>query len=172
MTPRPLNSLLINVAALLQEPIGAVRRYTLADAHFIYEGVRRPIHGDLRLLRTDQSLLATARLRTQADDVCGACLSPVALALDIEFDEEFWPPHDALAGRSRAPQPEPDGFDVIDSQIDLSEAVRQYAEMARPMSPRCGPNCPGAAALGPLRTPEIDERWAALAPLREQLNRP
>ena len=171
---RELHSLLINVSTLLQEPIGAERAYDIADAPFDYEGQRR-IDGALQLLRTDQSLLARGRLRTTLDDICGGCLAPLTLELPLEFDEEFWPPNDALTGRPIEAPPERDGFAVLNGQIDLTEVVRQYVEMTRPISPRCAADCPG---LGPRvdaasadAEPQLDDRWAALAPLREQLNR-
>ena len=163
-----IDSLLINVSTLLQEAVGATREYELADGEFRYEGALRPIAGAVRLLRTDQSVLVSGSLQTSTEDMCGACLSPVALELQIEFDEEFRP---AGAAQTEDPFAEPDGFAVVDGQIDLSEVVRQYAEMARPMSPRCGPECPGAAA-NPGADGEqgdeqpIDARWAALSQLQ------
>ena len=164
---RRIDSLLINVSTLLQEAVGATREYELADGEFRYEGAIRPIAGEVRLLRTDQSVLVSGSLQTSTEDMCGACLSPVALELQIEFDEEFRP-----AGSAQAEDPfaEPDGFAVVDGQIDLSEVVRQYAEMARPMSPRCGTECPGAAdpeGSGKEEAePPIDARWAVLSQLQ------
>lgn len=94
------------------------------------------------------------------------------LPLEIQFDEEYWPPSEGSA-RSRAPSHEEggDGFAVIDGQIDLTEAVRQYVEMARPISPRCGSGCPGTGAA-PIEAETTDARWAALSSLREQLSDP
>lgn len=162
-----IDSLLINVSTLLQEAVGATREYELAGGEFRYDGAVRPIAGAVRLLRTDQSVLVSGSLQASTEDVCGACLSPVALELQIEFDEEFRP---AGAAQTEDPFAEPDGFAVVDGQIDLSEVVRQYAEMARPMSPRCGAECPGAAAdpgAGEQGDEQpIDARWAALSKLQ------
>ena len=167
--PRRLSSLLINVSTLLQEPIGSLREFLLDDAAFSHDGERRAVDGPLRLLRTDQSLLASGWLGIAVEDICGGCLAPLALRLELEFDEEFWPPTDALTGRALTPPPERDGFAVIDGQIDLSEVVRQYVEMARPISPRCGPDCPGVGASAAPSEPPTDDRWAALSALREQI---
>ena len=162
-----IDSLLINVSTLLQEAVGAVREYELTGGGFRYDGAVRPIAGAVRLLRTDQSVLVSGSLQTSTEDMCGACLSPVALDLQIEFDEEFRP---AGAAQPEDPFAEPDGFGVDDGQIDLGEVVRQYAEMARPMSPRCGPECPGAATdlSGSEQEAEqpIGARWAALSQLQ------
>lgn len=160
---RTISSLLINVSTVLQEPIGSLRRYEIEQARGL--GLDASVSGQLRLLRTDQSLLATAEVSTTVPDLCGACLRDVELEISFEFDEEFWPHADASTGHAIAPPPERIGFSVVDGQIDLSEAVRQYVEMNRPMSPRCGADCPGLEMDQPTEPPR-DPRWAALAALQ------
>ncbi len=160
---RRTTSLVINVSTLLQEPIGALRRYEV-DARG-GAGLESDVSGSLRLLRTDQSVLATAAMRTSVVDACGGCLAPVELELSLTFDEEFWPAVDAWSGVAVEPPAERVGFAVVDGQIDLSEAVRQYVEMERPMSPRCAADCPGLETDSTNDAP-IDARWAALAALQ------
>ena len=160
---RTIASLLINVSTLLQESIGSLRRFEIDSARGA--GLPSPVSGTLRLLRTDQSLLATAELTTTVADLCGSCLNDLELEIEIGFDEEFWPPADAVTGMALEQPPERDGFAVIDGQIDLSEAVRQYVEMNRPMSPRCAEDCPGME-IAEQREAPADPRWAALASLR------
>lgn len=163
------NSLLVNVAALLQEPIGSLRNVDVDGAICAPLGSNATLSGDLRLLRTDQSILATAQLSTVVIEICGGCLDPMEASVEIAFDEEFWPAADPVSGLRLEPPPEREGFAVVDAQIDLTEAVRQYVEMARPMSPRCGSSCPGLADAAPDREREPDARWAALAALRKEL---
>lgn len=165
---RALSALVVNVAALMQEAIGATREYRVDAAPFSIDGGDMPIGGRLRLLRTDRTILATARFSATAEDVCGGCLEPIRVPLRLEFDEEFWPGRDPAGGRAAEIPPEREGFPIVDSEIDLSEAVRQYAVMARPISPRCGEGCPGADAGG--AEPEMDGRWAALAAVRGRLD--
>jgi len=160
---RRTTSLLINVSTLLQEPIGSLRRYEVDNAQGT--GLNAEVSGSLRLLRTDQSVLATASLITVISDICGGCLQDVELPLEVSFDEEFWPSPDLISGAPVEPPPERVGFSVIDGQIDLSEAVRQYVEMGRPMSPRCEEECPGLDTRSSNEQP-IDDRWSALAALR------
>ena len=159
---RRTTSLLINVSTLLQEPIGALRQFEVKSAHAA--GLSAAVQGGLRLLRTDQSVLATASLTTAMTDVCGGCLEEIEVVLEVSFDEEFWPSFDSITGGSLEPPPERAGFSVIDGQIDLSEAVRQYVEMGRPMSPRCGASCPGLTT-NESTEPPVDSRWAALSAL-------
>ena len=75
---------------------------------------------------------------------------------------------DPVSGLSIEPPPERIGFAVIDGQIDLSEAVRQYVEMQRPMSPRCGADCPGLETNTSTEAP-VDDRWSALSALKLEL---
>ncbi len=162
--PRTTSSLVLNVAALFQESIGAAREYEIADAPFRIDGCGTSLGGRLRLLRTDRTILASASLAAVVPDICAACLEPISLDLALEFEEEFWPP---LNGDGDGIPPEREGFPIIDSEIDLAEPVRQYALMARPMSPRCGDACPGAA--GPVEAePPVDGRWAPLLALRSE----
>ncbi|MDE2746962.1 MAG: DUF177 domain-containing protein [Chloroflexota bacterium] len=160
---RRTNSLLINVSTLLQEPIGSLRRYEVDSAR--ERGIDHEVSGTLRLLRTDQSVLATASLKTTVNDLCGSCLEEVEQELELNFDEEFWPSIDAFSGLAIEPPPERAGFSVIDAQIDLTEAVRQYVEMQRPMSPRCGEDCQGLDTNTTTEAP-VDDRWAALSALK------
>ncbi|MCY3568688.1 MAG: DUF177 domain-containing protein [Chloroflexi bacterium] len=163
---RRTTSLLINVSTLLQEPIGSLRRYEVVDAQGA--GLKSVVSGSLRLLRTDQSVLATASLSTTTRDLCGGCLQELELPIELAFDEEFWPASDAALGFAIEPPPERAGFDVVDGQIDLSEAVRQYLEMGRPMSPRCEEDCPGLTEHEQEESP-VDDRWSALAALKLDL---
>ncbi|MDE2967257.1 MAG: YceD family protein [Chloroflexota bacterium] len=163
---RRSNSLLFNVSTLLQEPIGSLRHYELESARA--NGLDSDVHGSLKLLRTDQSVLATAALTTTLSDTCGSCLEEVELFLELAFDEEFWPSMDLVSGLSIEPPPERAGFSVIDGQIDLMEAVRQYVEMERPMSPRCGTDCPGLDTSTSTEAP-VDDRWSALSALKLEL---
>ena len=163
---RQTTSLLFNVSTLLQEPIGSLRRFEVVGARG--PGIAANVEGSLKLLRTDHSILATAEFSTQVDDLCGSCLEDIRLTVDVSFDEEFWPPADAISGLPLEPPPERFGFSVIDGQLDLSEAVRQYVELDRPMSPRCGPDCQGLKTDSSAEAP-VDDRWSALAALKHEL---
>lgn len=165
---RHTTSLLFNVSTLLQEPIGSVRRYEVTNARG--NGLSSDVSGALRLLRTDHSILATAELSTVVADLCGGCLREMTLPLALAFDEEFWPPAEAASDDYLQPPQEQIGFSVIDGQMDLSEAVRQYIEMGRPMSPRCGQDCPGLESEATSEAP-VDDRWSALAALKHEIER-
>ena len=162
-----------NVSTLLQQPIGSRRRYALAAEPFDFYGHVTTLSGDVDLLRTDGSILATTRLRATITERCSDCLRPVPVSLDVAFSEEFWPEYQPIT-RERVLVPEErEGFPIVGGILDLTEAVRQYIEMTRPMRPLCGPACPGVGSAAPQRGEEReagdDRRWQALKALRGDL---
>lgn len=170
-----------NVSTLLQEPVGSRRHYTLRDepcgALNDCSLVAGPplVSGEVDLLCTDDSILARVALRLTVTERCGRCLRAIPLPLALRFEEEFWPPDDSIHhGPLFVPEGR-DGFPIVEGILDLSEAVRQYAEMAWPMRALCGPDCPGPAAADAASPPavepaaEFDSRWQALQPLRRRL---
>jgi uncharacterized protein len=175
---------LINVSTLLQEPVGAARRYDVD-----HEAVAVPedgdigrwtqeISGSLRLIRSERGVLVMAELDLDPVTLeCGRCLELFEAPMAVAFDEEYVLPQDPVRGR---PVPvEADEFRIdAHRHLDLSEAVRQYEQSALPLQPLCRPDCRGlcpqcgqnlnvtdcghAAARG-------DDRWSALARLQERL---
>ena len=160
-----------NVSQLLQEPIGSRRSFRLASEPLEVEGIATTVSGAVELLRTDGSILATVRLSAPVPAVCSDCAREYIAPLPLAFSEEFWPEYDHV---SHAPVEMPEGregFRIIQGQLDLSEAARQYVEMARPMRPFCGSECrgmPDASRQGSRREP--DRRWGALERLRCELD--
>jgi uncharacterized protein len=171
---------LFNVATLLGEPTGAARHFAVSGdtAEVPDSGYHRAVSGDVRMLRTSRGILVRARLRVSLPLQCAWCLTEFETDLSLDIDEVFAQRRDPLTGEP-LDDLEPDDFRIIDEQyLDLSEAVRQYEEAVRPMSPLCKPDCRGLcpqcgrdlnyeacdcepeAASGP---------WSALAGLAEQL---
>ena len=161
-----------NVSQLLQEPIGSRRSFRLEGDPLEAGGQRTAVSGEVELLRTDGSILATARLSAPLAALCSDCAREFEKPLSLTFSEEFWPAYDQVT-QARVDVPEGrEGFRVVEGQLDLTEAVRQYIEMARPMRPHCGPNClgiqTGPGSGGGAEPP--DARWGALAALRRKLD--
>ena len=160
-----------NVSQLMQEPIGSQRSFRLNSAPLDMEGVATTVSGAVELLRTDGSILATVRLSAPITAVCSDCAREYIAPLPLTFSEEFWPEYDHV---SHAPVEMPEGregFRIVQGQLDLSEAARQYVEMARPMRPFCGPECrgvPDASRQGSCEEPDI--RWGTLEQLRRELD--
>jgi uncharacterized protein len=158
-----------NVSRLLREPIGATRHHAL-------EG-EAPVHrGEATLLRVPGGVLVHVEAEIVLEDECSRCLAPFGYPVHVSFDETFYQQVDVVSGEHLAPPEEPEPF-YIDTNhvIDITDAVRQYSEMAAAMQPLCRPDCPGMCPVCGTdltietcdcdRTPQ-DPRWAALASLR------
>ncbi len=182
-------SLQFNVSTLLQEPIGNRRYYQVLDAPIELERETTSVSGPVDMMRTDGSILVTAELALAVQESCSVCLDPFKLPLELELREEFWPEVDPLSHLPLDVPDEREGFPVVEAQLDLSEAIRQYVVMARPISTRCGADCPGPPVVAGMTfqfsadeaepdsgtgsdtpaTSTIDTRWAALRRLRDEI---
>jgi uncharacterized protein len=163
--------MLFNVSQLLRQEVGASRRYEL-------EPEEQVIHGQVELIRTPGGVLVRCDAIVGIDAVCSRCLVPFGYEEAVEFEEIFAQQVDPVSGRKL--ETEPDAFLIgADNSIDISEAVRQYSDMAAAMQPLCRPDCPGICpvcgtdmSIAPCqcdRTP-IDPRWQALVALKRKTN--
>lgn len=138
-----------NVAQLLKEPIGAMRRYELVedigelDPELAALG---PLVGSVELIRIHSGILARANLSTAFQVMCNRCLEPIAVPVRFAVEESFRPLTEVSTGRFIAPDEfegeEEDLEDaalIIDEHhiLDLTEVVRQNVWLALPMYPSC-----------------------------------
>ena len=169
-----LNTLQINVAQLLKSDIGTTRAYVVEEEVDI-AGKSRMVHGEVKLTRSDRSILVKGRLHLEIELTCSRCLSVFGYPLSFDIVEEFLPKIDISTGHALPPPEDDEAFTITDRNIlDLIEAVRQYALMAIPMKPLCRPNCTGLCPVcgcnlnrGACSCPPepIDPRWAKLREL-------
>lgn len=165
--------MLFNVSLLLHEQVGSVRHYTLDPSP--------PIHrGSVALTRLPGGILVQCRADVLVEGVCSRCLAPIGYPSGLEFEEIFAQQVDVATGAKLDSTDEPDSFLIsLNHTIDITEAVRQYTEMAAAMQPLCRPDCPGICpecgadlsitGCACNRSP-IDHRWAALASLDFKAN--
>ncbi len=132
-----------NVAQLEKAPIGATRDYQLDDTLTV-EGREIAVKGELKLTRTNRSVLAQANLRTAVPLECCRCLGEYECPLEVKFEEEFFPQLDVTSGLPVDVEDEEENFTVDEHHVlDLSEAIRQYIILTQPMKPLCRMDCPG-----------------------------
>jgi len=163
----------INVAQQLRSAIGTVREH---DVDLVMDvtgyGNTSRLQGKVNLTRTDRGILVEGVLNTEVELTCSRCLKLFRCPLTLKITEEYFPTVDVVSG---TPLPVPDelGCFTIDEnhELDLTEAVRQYALLAVPMKPLCRPDCAGLCPfcgqdlnLGECQClpPEADPRWAKL----------
>jgi uncharacterized protein len=172
----------INVSQLLQEPVGSTREYEIDEAaEIIGDGREYQIKGQCRLLRTPRSILVKCAMDTEVELRCCRCLNRFRQPLKIDFEEEYLPTVDVHSGAPLALPEESSAFTIDEYHIlDLTEGIRQYALMAIPMKPLCGPDCAGLCprcgqnlnqGKCDCPTEEIDPRWSKLAELRRPLTK-
>jgi uncharacterized protein len=126
-----------NVAQLLLEPVGATRKHAVAEW---------PVErGRVRLTRVLGGVMVEARLTVYIEEECSRCLAQFGTRLPVEFTDVFYQRADPRTGeRIEVPEDEPDPFFIgADHIIDITEALRQYRELAVALQPLCRPDCPG-----------------------------
>ncbi len=138
-----------NVAQLLKEPIGAVRRFELVEDIGELDpdlAALGPVVGHLELIRIHSGILARANLSTALQVTCNRCLEPIASQVRFTIEESYRPLTEVHTGRYIAPDEfegeEEDLEDaalIIDEHhiLDLSEVVRQSIWLTLPMYPSC-----------------------------------
>ena len=138
-----------NVAQLLKEPIGAVRRYEQVEDIGDLDpdlDVLGPLVGEVQLLRIHSGILVEANLSTALRVTCNRCLEPIAMPVRFSFEESFRPLTEVNTGRYLAPtefegeeEVLEDAALIIDEHhiLDISEIVRQNIWLALPMVPGC-----------------------------------
>ncbi|MCB0075782.1 MAG: DUF177 domain-containing protein [Anaerolineales bacterium] len=169
-----------NVAQLLKEPVGGVRKYEIADNLDDLDPelvIQAPITGKVKFTKILGGILVTGRLQTVVEVPCSRCLEPFDLPLRIELEEEFRATTDLVTGASLPVDEAQDEATLINEKniVDLSEVVRQALFLALPTTPVCRKGaCKGLCDQcgknlneGPCDCveDEVDPRWEALRSL-------
>jgi len=166
------NETIINVAALLQEPVGASRDYPLhLDAFPLdEEWLAEDVEGTVRLTRLADEILASITAKGSVELECVRCLNAYSQPFSTKFAAEFRPTVEVRTGVQIPVENDEDERFTIDAnhELDITEVLRQEIVVALPMRAICGPDCPGpdlekldAAGAG-------DDRFAALAQLLDE----
>ncbi len=168
------NTMQINVAQLLKEPVGSTRKVDF-DEEISVDGAPSRLTGHFLLTRLDRSILVSGEVKAKLLQVCSRCLREFVSITPFKIEEEYFPTVDVHTGLPLE-APENEGGFTIDSNhlIDLDEALRQNLLVTLPMAPLCRPDCPGLCPqcganlnqteCGCERAPE-DSRWAEVEKL-------
>lgn len=135
----------MNVSQLLKAPIGSTRNHEVSGTIDISgDDAGSEVYGEVELLRTNRGILVKGTLHTEVQATCSRCLSLFEYPLTLNIEEEYFPVIDVVSGISLS-LPEEPGYFTIDEHhvLDLTEAVRQYTLLAKPMKPLCRENCAG-----------------------------
>ena len=125
--------------------------------------------------------LADGTVAFTADLTCSRCLDPTPFANNSPFHLRFAPRPDGPLAETDEVEIAPDELDVefyAERTISLRELAAEQVLLAFPMKPLCDDSCLGLCAqCGGNRNREacacetsvVDERWGALAGIREEL---
>lgn len=141
MEKEPLRAL-INVAQLLEEPVGSNQSYDIGEV--IDEEVECFVEGKAKLIHISQGVLVQCKLTAEVKLICSRCLDTFLLPISFTAEEEFIPISD-VSGDLALSSPEQSEEFIIDNKniLDLSELIRQYTLLNLPMKPLCRPDCSG-----------------------------
>jgi uncharacterized protein len=168
-----INDTRLNVASLLQEPIGSVRDVQIhLDAFRLDDDlIARDVSGTAHLTRLGAAILVAARLKAVVPVECVRCLRVFDQPVTANFTEQFRQSVDVLSGQAidddeLTTEEDAELEFVIDEnhELDLDEAIRQWIVLSLPMRQVCE-DCPGPPAEGQGGAHEVDERFAGLANL-------
>jgi uncharacterized protein len=142
--------MIFNVAGLLKEKSGAVRRHRLEGERLQSEehGSFEDISGPVTLMRTDRTVSVSASLEASATRACSRCLESARVELQAYIEEEFHPVNKDLGGVRRDSSRDDDPLDpvlLIDDRnnLDLTEVAQQSLAGVTPIAPLCRPDCRG-----------------------------
>jgi uncharacterized protein len=165
------NETAVNVAAMLQEPVGSSRSYALRlDAFRLDDDlVAKDIDGTLRLTRLTDEIMASLDAAGAIELICQRCLEPFVQPVSVRFSEEFRIAYDVRTGQDLGRKPEEDSFEISAAhELDFGEVLRQEILIELPMRPSCGENCPGPPEIAAETNGDaVDGRLASLAALLE-----
>ena len=162
------NETAVNVATLLQEPIGASRVYTfhLERLDLDADLLATDINGEMRLTRLTDEILANVDAGATVEMTCLRCLEQYAQPTKTRFQEEFRVAFDVRSGAVLRGADDDERFTINEAhELDICEALRQELIVSLPMRPDCGAQCPGPPPVANDDDDDTDNRFAALGAL-------
>jgi uncharacterized protein len=175
--------MIVNVAPLLTQPIGARADYRVAESPIDPNGENSGLL-EVGAVAIDAAIVAThtnpgAYLEGTADarlgGFCSRCLVPIEAPVHAEFAEQYYAKFGVVSGEPLGEAPTDAKTIGSDFKIDLTPLLREELLLATPFAPLCRPDCKG---LCPLCGDDLnqrphehetasDERLARLEKLRE-----
>jgi uncharacterized protein len=161
----------VNVVALIQEPLGSSRSYTLRlDELALDDGLYADdVTGTVKLTRLTDEIMARIKVSGGVELQCLRCLREYPDSFSTEFSEEFRIAHDVRTGIGIETSEDDERFTINENhELDFGEALRQEIIVALPMRPTCGDECPGPDVTETGDEEPVDNRFAALAQLLDE----
>lgn len=168
------DDLVLKVSSLLLDNVGSYRTVKVELASFPLDDdlVARNVSGTIRLTRLDSGILAQGSATGSVELECVRCLNQYDQPFSVEFTEQFRQTAEIHRGSTPRDEDEWDegeielAFEINDAhELDMTELLRQWIVLALPMTPTCGPDCPGPQPIDNGDESAVDDRFAALQEL-------
>ncbi len=171
------DDLVLKVSSLLLEDMGSYRTVNIELASFPLDEqlTARNVISTIRLTRLDTGILAQGSVSGSVEMECVRCLNMYEQPFSVRFTEQFRQTADILDSRRSTSARDDDewdeaeielSFEINDAhELDLTELLRQWIVLALPMTPTCGPDCPGPQEIDNGDEEAVDNRFAALQQL-------
>lgn len=133
---------------------------------------------DLRLEAVMEGVLVTGTARGQLAAECSRCLDPLSEDIEVGFQELYrYEDGEELPETDGDAADEDEDYYLQGDLLDLGPVVRDAVVLALPLSPLCGPDCPGLCSECGAKLAEagpdhghgdrVDPRWEALRKIAE-----
>jgi uncharacterized protein len=131
----------INVGQLLKETVGSSRSYKI-DTVIDEEGIDS-VTGEVRLTRTNRSILVAGTMTAKITGICGRCLNQAGCTFTFDLEEEFFPRVNVLDGSVSPGEPDDSNAIDNDNMLNLTDVIRQYTLLSMPTKLLCHQECAG-----------------------------
>ena len=175
--------MIINVAPLLKEPVGAVIDYHIEedpiDARGENAGLREAnataIDADVHATHTNPGAYLEGGADARVEVECSRCLRSFETSVHADFAEQYYQTIGVANGEPLAEAPRDAKTIGSDFKIDLTPLLREELILATPLAPLHAPDCKGLCTVcGRDLNAEphshdspADERWAKLEALKD-----
>ncbi|TMB62277.1 MAG: DUF177 domain-containing protein [Chloroflexi bacterium] len=174
--------MIINVAPLLKEPVGAQADYRVfedpIDDHGENAGLREAgataIDADVTATHTNPGAYLEGAADARVEMECGRCLRMFEGPVHADFAEQYYATIGVASGEPLAEAPRDAKTIGSDFKIDLVPLLREELILAMPLAPLHSPDCKGLCTVcgrdlnvDPHTHDDVDERWAKLEALKD-----
>ncbi|GHC93584.1 hypothetical protein GCM10007079_43160 [Nocardiopsis terrae] len=134
---------------------------------------------DLRLEAVMEGVLVTGTAHGRLNAECSRCLDPLSEELEADFQElyRYAADEEESGGSDEDAGDEDEDYYLEGDLLDLGPVIRDAVVLALPLSPLCGPDCPGLCAECGVKLADagpdhghgdgVDPRWEALRSIAE-----
>jgi DUF177 domain-containing protein len=174
---------IINVAPLLKQPVGATAEYELAEDPIdprgenggLREANATAIAADITATHTNPGAYLQGEADARVEAECSRCLRIFEAPVHAEFAEQYYARFGVEQGEALGEAPRDAKTIGSDFRIDLEPLLREELILATPLAPLHSPDCKGLCPVcgkdlneDPHTHDEpVDGRWAKLAQLKD-----